>query len=36
VKHIAQLHGGAVEAQSEFGKGTTISVLLPVAAPERD
>lgn len=30
VKHIAQLHGGTVEAQSEFGKGTTISVLLPV------
>jgi two-component system, OmpR family, phosphate regulon sensor histidine kinase PhoR len=31
VKHIAQLHGGSVEAQSEFGKGTTISVLLPVS-----
>lgn len=30
VKHIAQLHGGTVEAQSEPGKGTTISVLLPV------
>ena len=30
VKHIVQLHGGAVEAQSESGKGTTISVLLPV------
>ncbi|HSP45391.1 MAG TPA: ATP-binding protein, partial [Chthoniobacterales bacterium] len=30
VKHIAQLHGGTVEASSEFGKGTTISVLLPV------
>jgi two-component system phosphate regulon sensor histidine kinase PhoR len=30
VKHIAQLHGGSVEAKSEFGKGTTISVLLPV------
>jgi two-component system phosphate regulon sensor histidine kinase PhoR len=29
VKHIVQLHGGAVEAQSEPGKGTTISVLLP-------
>ena len=36
VKHIAQLHGGSVKAQSELGKGTTISVLLPVAAPERD
>jgi two-component system, OmpR family, phosphate regulon sensor histidine kinase PhoR len=31
VKHIAQLHGGTVEAQSEPGKGTTISVLLPVS-----
>jgi two-component system, OmpR family, phosphate regulon sensor histidine kinase PhoR len=32
VKHIVQLHGGAVEAESEPGKGTTISVLLPVRA----
>jgi two-component system phosphate regulon sensor histidine kinase PhoR len=31
VKHIAQLHGGSVEADSEFGKGTTISVLLPIS-----
>ncbi len=30
VKHIAQLHGGTVEAQSELGKGTTISVILPL------
>lgn len=30
VKHIAQLHGGSVDAQSKFGNGTTISVLLPV------
>jgi len=29
VKHIVQLHGGAVEAESEPGKGTTISVLIP-------
>jgi two-component system phosphate regulon sensor histidine kinase PhoR len=33
VKHIAQLHGGSVEAESEFGKGTTISVVLPVKHP---
>jgi two-component system phosphate regulon sensor histidine kinase PhoR len=30
VKHIAQLHGGRVEAESEPGKGTTIRVILPV------
>jgi two-component system phosphate regulon sensor histidine kinase PhoR len=30
VKHIAQLHGGSAQAQSELGKGTTISVLLPL------
>jgi two-component system phosphate regulon sensor histidine kinase PhoR len=32
VKHIAQLHGGTAEAQSEAGKGTTISVVLPLRA----
>jgi two-component system phosphate regulon sensor histidine kinase PhoR len=32
VKHIAQLHGGSVEAESQLGKGTTIRVLLPIAA----
>lgn len=30
VKHIAQLHGGSVEAQSEIGRGTTVQVHLPV------
>jgi two-component system phosphate regulon sensor histidine kinase PhoR len=29
VKHIAQLHGGRVEAESELGKGCTIRVALP-------
>jgi two-component system phosphate regulon sensor histidine kinase PhoR len=30
VKHIAELHGGSVKAESTPGRGTTISVLLPV------
>src|SRR5438552_8563908 len=30
VKHIAQLHGGRLEAGSEVGRGTTIRVILPV------
>jgi two-component system, OmpR family, phosphate regulon sensor histidine kinase PhoR len=30
VKHIAQLHGGRVEARSEPGRGTTIRVILPM------
>ena len=29
VKHIAQLHGGRVEAESTLGQGTTIRVMLP-------
>ena len=34
VKHIAQLHGGRVEAESVVGKGTTIRVILPNPLPE--
>jgi two-component system, OmpR family, phosphate regulon sensor histidine kinase PhoR len=30
VKHVAQLHGGHVEADSEIEKGTTIRVVLPI------
>ena len=33
VKHIAQLHGGRVEAKSAIDEGTTISVVLPIAGP---
>ena len=35
VKHIAQLHGGRVEAESELGKGTIIRVILPNPSPAR-
>jgi len=34
VKEILELHGGAVEVASEYGKGTTITLWLPVAAGE--
>ena len=30
VKHVALLHGGYVDAESELGKGTTIRVVLPI------
>ena len=33
VKHIAQLHGGRVEAESVVGQGTTIRVVLPNPLP---
>jgi len=33
VKHIAQLHGGGVEAESELGRGTTIRIVLPELPP---
>ena len=36
VKHIAQLHGGTVEANSQLGVGTTITVVLPARTAETD
>jgi two-component system phosphate regulon sensor histidine kinase PhoR len=35
VKHIAALHGGSVAAESNFGQGTTITLRLPKAQPEK-
>lgn len=29
VKHIAQTHGGSVEVESQFGKGSTFTLRLP-------
>ncbi|MEY2439258.1 MAG: two-component system, OmpR family, phosphate regulon sensor histidine kinase PhoR, partial [Verrucomicrobiota bacterium] len=30
VKHIAQMHGGSVQAESRLGLGTTVSIALPL------
>ncbi len=30
MKHLAEMHGGDVRVKSEYGKGSTFSVLLPV------
>ena len=30
VKHIVELHGGRVEAESALGQGTTITAILPI------
>ena len=32
VKHIAKVHGGSVEAESAFGKGTAIRLRLPLVS----
>jgi two-component system, OmpR family, phosphate regulon sensor histidine kinase PhoR len=32
VKHIAQAHGGTVEAESTFGKGMTVRLRIPLTA----
>jgi len=36
VKHIVQLHGGSVQAESELGSGSTISISLPIVPASRE
>jgi two-component system, OmpR family, phosphate regulon sensor histidine kinase PhoR len=33
VRHVAESHGGTVTVDSELGRGTTFTVILPVAGP---
>lgn len=33
-RHVAQMHGGRIEATSELGSGTTFTVSLPAAHPD--
>ncbi|NKF32878.1 sensor histidine kinase, partial [Pseudomonas sp. BGM005] len=30
VKQVVELHGGSVEVTSELGKGTTVTISLPI------
>jgi signal transduction histidine kinase len=35
VKHTAEAHGGSVEVESEPGKGSVFSIILPVSGPKK-
>ncbi|MNT58715.1 Alkaline phosphatase synthesis sensor protein PhoR [compost metagenome] len=35
VKELVELHGGRVDVKSQLGKGSCVSMFLPVDAPER-
>jgi signal transduction histidine kinase len=34
VKRCVDLHGGKINVESQFGKGTVVTVRLPVFSPE--
>jgi hypothetical protein len=34
VKRLVEIHGGEVHVRSVFGRGSTFSIVLPLAAPE--
>jgi two-component system phosphate regulon sensor histidine kinase PhoR len=36
VKHIVQMHGGSVHAESTYGKGTSIILRLPLTQPSEE
>jgi len=36
VKHLMIAHGGRMEIESELGRGTTVSLLFPLAKKEQN